>query len=63
MQRLTHPTIGNQQDGYDVMMLLAASDSSEIAALQKHLTDVYIGSDGCQNIARGGGGRGPTWLC
>ena len=59
MQRLTHPTIGYQQDGYDVAMLLAASESSEIPALERHLTGVYIGSDGCQNVARGCGGRCP----
>jgi hypothetical protein len=58
LQRFTHPTIGYEQDGY-VMVLLAASDSSQIADLEKHLVDMHIGSDGCQNVAAGGGGRCP----
>ena len=59
LQRFTHPAIGYEQHGYE-MTLLAASDSSVIVKLEKHVTDAYIGSEGCQNIARSGGGRCPS---
>ena len=58
LQRFTHPDIGYAQDGY-IMVLLAASVSTEIAALEINLIKAHKGSEGCMNIAKGGEGRGP----